>query len=205
MQIYTALIGNRDKLHRLPLNLSGVCFTNNKIKSNRSWEIRAAQIFIESNRKTARWYKTSGPQLFSGADIIIWKDCSVQFIHPLSHYLEYLDGDICTMKHPVRHCIYDEAAVCIQSKLDSIERIEAQVNFLKQEKYPLNYGLSETCLLIYHNNERMRNFMREWWELINKYSIRDQLSFDYLIWRRQINLGRIPHGEIRQIKQRGPY
>ena len=48
----------------------------------------------------------------------------------------------------------------------------------KKEKFPDNNGLIEGCLIIRkHNEKEVINQMENWFEEIEKYSHRDQLSF----------------------------
>ena len=52
------------------------------------------------------------------------------------------------------------------------------------EKFPDNNGLSENCLILMkHNDLKCINFMNQWFYEIKHYSYRDQLSFNYILWK----------------------
>ena len=54
----------------------------------------------------------------------------------------------------------------------------------KQEGFPKNYGLPQTCIVFrYHNDESCKRLMKTWWEEIKNESHRDQLSFNYALWK----------------------
>ena len=52
------------------------------------------------------------------------------------------------------------------------------------ENFPDNTGLIEGCLIVRKHNEKdCVNLMNKWFEEIEKYSYRDQLSFNYILWK----------------------
>ena len=54
---------------------------------------------------------------------------------------------------------------------------------------PENYGLNETNILIRnHLNPQIIAIMEQWWEFIEKYSKRDQLSFSYVLYKNNITV-----------------
>ena len=59
-----------------------------------------------------------------------------------------------------------------------------QVSDYLKKGYPLDYGLYETgCMVRIHNNDEVKMLMKKWENEIQKYSIRDQLSFPYVCWK----------------------
>ena len=54
----------------------------------------------------------------------------------------------------------------------------------KKEKFPDNNGLIGSCLIIRKHNEKdVILQMEKWYEEIEKYSNRVQLSFNYIVWK----------------------
>ena len=52
------------------------------------------------------------------------------------------------------------------------------------ENFPDNNGLSENCLIVRKHNElSCINFMNDWFDEIKYNSHRDQLSFNYILWK----------------------
>jgi hypothetical protein len=49
--------------------------------------------------------------------------------------------------------------------------------------YPYNNGLVATWVLHRDNTGKNHHFCAAWWEQVKNYSIRDQLSFNYVAWK----------------------
>ena len=61
-------------------------------------------------------------------------------------------------------------------------------NYVK-ENFPHKLGLVESNVMIRkHNKNESIELMEKWWNEINKYSHRDQLSFNYLLWKTGIKI-----------------
>lgn len=59
----------------------------------------------------------------------------------------------------------------------------------KKEKFPDDNGLIESCLMIRKHNENDSIYlMNKWYEEIKNYSHRDQLSFNYIMWKTGIKI-----------------
>ena len=87
-------------------------------------------------------------------------------------------------KHPKRTCIYKEAEECIKIKKDALVNITQQIQKYKDTGYPKDNGLAETNVIYrIHNNEYCKKLMETWANEVIKYSHRDQLSFNYALWK----------------------
>ena len=76
--------------------------------------------------------------------------------------------------------------MCVKLKKDTKENVDRQLNAYRKEGFPEHYGLPQTCILLrYHNEESCIKLMETWWEQLEKYSHRDQLSFNYALWKNQ--------------------
>jgi hypothetical protein len=49
--------------------------------------------------------------------------------------------------------------------------------------YPKGKGLSETSAVLRKNTAKIVSFNEAWWSEISRGSRRDQLSFDFLVWK----------------------
>jgi hypothetical protein len=99
----------------------------------------------------------------------------------------YLDDcDLALFKHSERHCIYEEAAICMQRRLDDPEIIKKQIEKYTKEGYPANIGLCECPILLRRHSNKIIDFNEAWWEEIKNGSKRDQISFNYIA--RKVNL-----------------
>jgi hypothetical protein len=130
-----------------------------------------------SSRLNAKIYKILFYQ-FVNTEWSIWIDASVH-LKVTPDYLVNLagDSDICVFKHPRRNCIYHEAIVCKNKKLDYDWIIDQQILKYRNQNYPENNGLAECTILIRRNTEEIRNLSDRWWSEICTGSWRDQISF----------------------------
>ena len=196
--VYTCITGDYDNLKEIDnmeKEIDYYCFTNNKsIKSN-TWNV----IYIEDdkldNHMLSRKIKMLGhPIINENYDISVWMDGSIVFQKKISDFVKkYLKKNhFAAFKHHERNCIYDEAIECIRLKKDNKNTIINQMKFLKKEQFPENYGLYEMTVFIKeHNNPTVIETMNLWFDMISKYSKRDQLSFMYCIWKTGLKIDEI--------------
>jgi hypothetical protein len=95
-------------------------------------------------------------------------------------------------KHPERTCLYAEGQACIDYKKDSESTIFPQLEKYKKDGYPEDNGLSANGIIVRVNNHEVRDFCNKWWEEVSNGSCRDQLSFNYALWKSPVVLTYIP-------------
>ena len=67
---------------------------------------------------------------------------------------------------------------------DKSEAISKQIGLLRKENYPENHGLFETNIIFRkHKDAMIIKLMKDWWDMICNFSYRDQLSFNYVLWK----------------------
>lgn len=186
--VYTAIMGSFDTIKeplKITPNVDYFCFTDNENLKSDTWNIIYLQK-CENSRKVARKLKVLGHDLINNYKYSIWVDGNIQIKEDLTKQIEeyfYLQAvEIATFKHPVRNCIYDEAVECSFAKADSPKAISKQVKYLIKQNYPINNGLVESNVL-FRNNEsaKTKEFCKQWWYFIDNITIRDQLSFNYVL------------------------
>lgn len=189
--IFTVLTGGYDNLID-PLVISEgwdyICFTDDpKIKSD-VWKI--IQIENENSLsayKIARVYKLNPHKYLDKYDISIHIDCNARIIYDLNKLEDEIinkNVDINLAKHRHRNCLYQEAGACITFNRGNKQEILNQVEEYKSKGMPENFGLY-SCGFQYRNlkSERLEEFSNEWVNQILKYSVRDQISFPYVLWK----------------------
>jgi len=93
------------------------------------------------------------------------------------------DAELMVFSHPYRACLYDEADTCIKLGKEEREILNAQITAYRAEGYPPDNGLCETGLLIRRHTEAIIRFNEMWWAEIEAGSYRDQVSFNYAVWK----------------------
>ncbi len=193
---YTAIIGKYDKLKEPKVVSEGfdyVCFTDNITLKSPIWEI----VLVSNpqgldNSRLARKIKILCNFFLKEYDLSIWIDGSISINCDLNIFLDvnYHGEDIVLHTHPVRSCVYEEAEACIALDKDDPEIINKQMEGYKSEGYPAANGLVNTGLMIRnHRSKKVKEFMNSWWNEVYSKSKRDQLSFNFVLWKHQLSVG----------------
>lgn len=143
------------------------------------------QVF--SGRRNAKIFKVL-PELFlPDYDYWIWVDPTHDVIaSPVSICKQVGDKDFGLFNHVHRDCVYDEIAECRNLGLDFQDNFNRYENFLKEEKYPKSYGLYELPAFVKRRSEKSTMASLRWWEIICRFSSRDQVSLPYVLWSSDI-------------------
>ena len=193
--VYTCITGGYDNLIEPSVITSGVdyvCFTDNPNLKSKAWKIRPIpdELLSYSKVKQQRGVKILAHRYLSDYDISIWVDGAVQVKGDIKEYLKELDlskYSVFIPEHPSRKCIYSEKDACVKIKKikgDEITLAEKQMNRYKNEGFPSNFGLVQTNVMIRRHNDMYCNeLMERWWNELKDYSHRDQLSFNYALWK----------------------
>lgn len=202
--IYTANINNYDKVREprcSDTNVKYILFTDNpNVKSN-VWDVHYIGDYRnidEDPQRVARFFKLNSESILPPHDISIWVDSKYEInIRDVERFIECnLSGDIACYKHSNgnRDCIYEEAKVCIENRLDDTMTIQKQMDKYHQISFPENYGLFDTAVIIRRNNETVKKFNEQWKFEVDSGSKRDQLSQVYVSWLLNIPIETIKFG-----------
>lgn len=189
--IYTASMGGFDKIEELDVLTEGVdyiYFTDNLNLKSDTWKIITVENEFGNSRKKARQIKLNPHLFLKEYDYSIWIDGNVDITQNLNSLIEEYffkkKTKIATFQHFSRNCLYAEALACAVTKKDNYESIYKQVKECVDNNFPTNYGLAETNVMLrQHNDEKVQQCMEEWWRCVQYNSIRDQLSFDYVLYK----------------------
>lgn len=190
--IYTAMVGGYDEIMQPQVvddRFDYILFSND-IKEDRVgvWQVRPIPYHNEENTRICRYVKTHPEELLPEYDFSVWMDSNIQIVAPFVYErsIELYETEtlLATIYHVARQCIYDEAFEVMVNRFESEKVILEWCHRLHKEKYPIHNNLGETGIMFrVHSNSRIYKFNKLWWECIDSYSKRDQLSFDYAIWK----------------------
>lgn len=194
--LYTVLTGNYDSLKQPELidtRFDYICFSNDISESNVGiWKIRKIPGTFPSKQIESRYPKMHPHVLLKDYDYSVYVDANIQIKNEIfyEHVLKKIESKtlLAGVKHPFRNCAYDEAYVVFSYGLEkSPITIIREMRFLKHEKFPEKYGMFEANIILRnHHSEKIIAQCEEWWNMINKYSKRDQLSYSYTLWKHGI-------------------
>lgn len=209
--IFLPLIGDYDYLHEPKVITPGwdyICFTDNHNLKSKHWEIRVIENKNNlDNVKLAKSITTLYHNFVEDYDLSISTGAQMQPTCNLDDFIyKFLpdDKDMSMANHPNRICIYREANKCISKRKDNPSIIKQQMDFYKKEGYPKDNGLIATGIMIRkHNRSYVEKHCELWWDQINKWSSRTQLSFNYILWK--YNLIDINYFSYQIIRGEGNY
>lgn len=195
--LYTINTGNYEgnNIHLKPkLPIDYIYFTDNFDLIYRCIENNIIPFYVESNnpKLIQRTIKTS-PHIYlpNIYDVSIYIDGNMIPIFNesiLNNFKNYKNDIIC-FHHPLRNKIIQESSVVIKSKLETKENVLKILKKQINDKFKDNIGLTETNVLI-RKHKNIKDFSNEWTECI-KLCKRDQISYDYLLFKHKVNYLRL--------------
>ena len=179
------------KSHKyINFNWDYVCFTDNeRIESDGIWEIKPLVFDELDNSKNNRWHKLNPHLFLQKYKKSLYIDGNIRILSKqFFDNLEKMNNEIfISAIHNTRSCLYEEAKICEKQNLEKKETIKKQIDFIKNQNFPKNYGLYEANILYrHHNNEKIKKMSEEWWYFVKNFAKRDQLSLTYVCWKNSI-------------------
>ncbi len=194
--VYSCLTGGYDDVPVYKYIAPGwdyILFTDDadliKSGSFAHWTVRPLQFNKLTNVKNARWHKINAHKLFPDYDYSLWLDSNICIndsgLFDLVDNLIKNKTLVAVPNHPERLCVYKEAEIIKMHKIDAQNIVDQEIKILQDDNYPRNKGLSETGILLRRHNN-IKSALDLWWYMVEKYSKRDQLSFNYALWKNNI-------------------
>ena len=146
--------------------------------------------------------KVLAHEYFPDADVSIWCCWGATLLASAEEARGWLpdNSQIAVARHPYHDCVYDEVDAVVDARKETAENAYRLGRFLLSAGYPADNGLAATTVLIRRHTSEVAEFNSLWWDLCNWYSMRDQLTFDYVSWKLQLSytvlpweLGNSPH------------
>jgi len=184
--VYTAIFGGCDSLRPLPKPFRqackrAVCFTDSDLPAADGWEICRVDRPVDDPCRAARWYKLHPLEVFPDAGSFLWIDASYKVTGEMPTFAA--DTWLAADKHPWRTGCFAEGRFCRNEKLDEAERFDRQLANYEEAGMPKEWGLWETGVLFSRRCHETRTLFRNWWEHVETFSCRDQVSLPFILWR----------------------
>lgn len=195
--VYTSIFGNYDHLIE-PLYKSEYCdyfaITDQQIPESSVWK-RLDCSEIEGFNNLDDYHKSKYCKmfphiLFPDYKYSIWVDGNVQIVADMMPLIDRMgDAVMAAFENPKHDCIYTEARYNICQNNARINELENQILAYTCEGFPAHFGMREFSIIARKNqNAEMQNLMKQWWEQVNEYTMRDQISFPYVLWKNGLTI-----------------
>ena len=200
LAVFTCVTGGYDAVRRplcAPPGVDFVCFTDDPPSVPAPWTARPvpAELRELSAVKRQRVVKICPHRYLPEYGTTLWVDGNVRVDKDVRAFAARFDlgaFPLYTRPHPSRDCVYEEAAAVLSMRKDSPEVVGPLLERYRAEGFPPHSGLVETCLVLRRRDDRAcRAFCDEWASEVMLNSRRDQLSFNYVAWRRGFAYGRM--------------
>jgi hypothetical protein len=192
--VYTCIIGEYDNLKEVAQpekNIEYICFSDMPLES-KTWKVKPIPSFLKtfSPAKIARCIKILPHLFLSEYSTSLWVDGSIEVLGGVKEFIDQnLKDYFAIPKHPDRICVYEEAEAVIRLNKDAPEIVERQINEYRNNGYPSNNGMVQSGIIIRNHNDKRCIMLSEiWWKEVKEYSKRDQLSFNYCIWKKNVTI-----------------
>ena len=185
---YTCITGGYDTPMEIEYKTPGweyILFTDNAKLKSKTWKVvKIRNSMMLDPVRFARHVKTEYEWYLPKHHINLWVDGNVRIHSNLNEFMSKINNKgsaIYLVNHPDRKCIYEEAKACIARGKDSPDIINKQMEYYqKYLRIPKDIGLHETNCMLRIDHPDVRHYMRQWFQLINMFSRRDQLAFDVI-------------------------
>jgi hypothetical protein len=192
--VYTAITGCYDELFTpeyINKDWDYICFTDNPDLTSDFWQIRRMKESDDLDSvKKARKYKIQPHRYLPEYQISLWVDGNFRIVGDIDEYIKIyaLKKSMMCMNHPDRDCVYQEAEAVVKLKKDAENIVSIQIKKYIEENYPKNNGMIASGILYRkHNDPVVKELMNEWWNEVIIMSCRDQLSFNYVCWKKDFH------------------
>tara|TARA_E500000178_G_scaffold8986_1_gene8831 strand:+ start:3050 stop:3781 length:732 start_codon:yes stop_codon:yes gene_type:complete len=211
--VYTVISGNYDKKLIEPKfideNINYFCFTDNTSFKSKTWKIVPIEniLNLERNDQISRYYKFLSHKVLPPHNVSIYIDGNIEIISSLNPFInEFLNSNkvFGCLEHPQRENLLQEIIACHlhqKFKHDDCHKIYEQVLFYEQEKFSLLSKLYAATILVKKDSEKTNELSENWWNIVQSYTCRDQISLSYSLWKTKIT----PYVFSLNILEKNPY
>jgi hypothetical protein len=175
MIIYRSIFGDYDPIRDSSCDVITFTESNSAVK----------EIADLHPRMKAKYFKMHPVFDFEGISVYI--DGSAEITIDENTFKSFIktvlgDNDLSCFIHPEgRTTIQQEADYCYQMPKYADQKIHKQVQHYINNGFQDDKGLFACGMMIYRNNARVRNFLKDWWTQNKVWTYQDQLSFPYCL------------------------
>lgn len=187
--VYTSITGGYDFIKDIKKErgIDYFCFTNNPNLKSKTWKVIQVKNAKLTDVQLARKIKICGHPILNKYDIAVWIDGSVTFNKRIKTFIKtyFSDKDLCAgFKHSQRNTILEECYECVRRRKAKKADVQKLLKFYEKEEYMMDNGLIESTVYIKRPNDpKVKKTMRVWFKMIQDFTHRDQLSFNYAIYK----------------------
>lgn len=193
--VYTAIFGNSTPINNpmfMNPNYKYVIFTDQEIPEQCLWEKMEMPLKMPCELSDAgknRWLKLHPHILFPEYEFSVYIDGGIILMSDVLPYVASMEESFLAthvMSAPV-DCVYESSKTVISAKKAPKALVIEQMDYYKKQGFPEHYGMYENGVLVRkHMDDKCIKIMDEWWDELDRFSKRDQMSLSYVLWKNHI-------------------
>lgn len=198
--VYTCITNGYDKLTQVPARINTdvdfICFTDNQRVPDNGWTLRSIpDYFLDFPRnKIQRMVKILPHKFLQKYDVSVWVDGNIVVMCDILRFLSSLDLEkhfMYVRRHPTRTDVVQESRAIIKLGKDTRDIIDRQLEKYRIDGFPVDRsGMVESNILVRkHNDIDCQRLMYTWANEVQTWSHRDQMSFNYSLWKTGLFVG----------------
>lgn len=194
--VYTALFGNKipicEPLYCNP-DYDYYIFTDQSVPKKSHWKKMQynEKDFPDSldGAGKNRWFKLHPHLYFQDYDCSVYVDGGIIIVGDVMPWVSEMKGRLIgthILSLPV-DCVYESSKTVIGAQKAPKDLVIHQMQKYKSEGYPRHNGMYENGVLVrFHMERECIGLMDDWWEEMCAFTMRDQLSLGYVLWKNHI-------------------
>lgn len=190
--LVTANFGGYDPLLPAPLGFDdAVCVTDEEVHASDGWRVVTEPSGADPRLASKR--PKMMPWLYTDCDAAVFMDASIEVVSDrLREWVEPILSahDLIVWLHPEgRVCLGQEAEVCQDWPKYAPYQLREQVQHYRDTGMPRNWGLFACGVIGWRFTDEAKRFGGLWLREQHDWSIQDQVSLPYLLWREAKHYG----------------
>lgn len=180
--IYTAIIGGVDQLSDAPslANHNFHCYTDSPLQAKN-------YAFFPQEVGPDKWLESRKFKILAhhyNQEPSLWIDGRVELSQKVLEFIdENLQHDFSVFRHPYSKSIEEEAERCLKMGiLKNSQLMNQQLNKYREQgfQYP---DLMAGGIILRRNTEQTKAINTLWWQELNEFPTRDEISLPYVLWK----------------------
>ena len=189
--VYTIILGDYDTLKEPEIvnpDFDYICFTDQKDIKSEVWQFKYVKCNKKINlKRNAAKFITIPFKYLKDYKLSVLVGGQTSIHCDIGNFVEKVlpeNKSIAIMVHPKRDYVYEEAKVVVELEKDNFVIINKQMQRYRDYGYPEHSGLISSGIMVRRHNDRsMIKHCKLWYKEIKRYSQRDQLSFNFIMWK----------------------
>lgn len=193
--VYTGVFGETERLQELAFtpgsDIDYICLTDQENLTSNSWQvIRVAEHLTGDSALRTRYYKFLGNRILQDWDFLLWADNKVRFTsEPLALFdlLAKSNAQISLAFHDHRSTVREEINAVLRLRKDHPFRVYQMEQFLRTHApRVLDEKPFAGTIVLRRNCDEVNAAMEELYELVLRFSRRDQLALNYIVGKHNL-------------------